>query len=312
MRRYQGPDMPLLAHMLHPREPAFEQAQQQDVYQAPPSPVVAPHPSPDLMPSPPRQSSPPHIPFGLAPTSRVVSTDPIPDIPSLSGPSEPKIYGPDMPLLAHMLNLGEPAFVQAQQHDVSHPPPSPVVALHPSLDPMPSPPRQSLPPPIPLGPAPTSGVVSTDPISDIPSSSEPVLETITSPFRDDDTDGGSLYESLHRPHPATPTLNPTVGVAEEPLTLTSLLALFPTCLQRIATLEAELKATKILHRDAVNEEEARQSQELDALLETYPYRVWTCTKQRATGIGLGLWMDLRTLITSREEGDASIIWDDQD
>nr|GEV94144.1 aminoacyl-tRNA synthetase, class 1a, anticodon-binding [Tanacetum cinerariifolium] len=30
------------------------------------------------------------------------------------------------------------------------------------------------------------------------------------------------------------------------------------------------------------------------------------------GIGLGLWMDLRILITSREERDAYIIWDDQD
>nr|GFA05630.1 aminoacyl-tRNA synthetase, class 1a, anticodon-binding [Tanacetum cinerariifolium] len=34
--------------------------------------------------------------------------------------------------------------------------------------------------------------------------------------------------------------------------------------------------------------------------------------KRAIGIGLGLWMDLRILITSREERDASIIWDDQD
>nr|GFC40046.1 hypothetical protein [Tanacetum cinerariifolium] len=33
--------------------------------------------------------------------------------------------------------------------------------------------------------------------------------------------------------------------------------------------------------------------------------------ERATGIGLGLWMDLRILITSREERDVSIIWDDQ-
>nr|GFB91466.1 hypothetical protein [Tanacetum cinerariifolium] len=33
---------------------------------------------------------------------------------------------------------------------------------------------------------------------------------------------------------------------------------------------------------------------------------------RATGIGLGLWMDLRILITSRKERDASIIWDDHD
>nr|GFC59781.1 hypothetical protein [Tanacetum cinerariifolium] len=34
--------------------------------------------------------------------------------------------------------------------------------------------------------------------------------------------------------------------------------------------------------------------------------------ERATGIGLGLWMDLRILITSRKKRDASIIWDDQD
>nr|GFB27032.1 aminoacyl-tRNA synthetase, class 1a, anticodon-binding [Tanacetum cinerariifolium] len=34
--------------------------------------------------------------------------------------------------------------------------------------------------------------------------------------------------------------------------------------------------------------------------------------ERATGIGLGLWSDLRTLITVREDRDASIIWDDQD
>nr|GFB65419.1 hypothetical protein [Tanacetum cinerariifolium] len=162
---------------------------------------------------------------------------------------------------------------------------------------MPLPPRQSLPPPIPFGPAPTSGVVSTDPILDIPSLSEPselVLETITSPFRDDDTGGDSFHESPPRPYLATPTRSPTVGVTKEPLTLTSLLALFPTRLQRIATLKAKLKATKILHRDTVvllakrikklesklktkkrklvisdseNEEEERQSKELDALLD---------------------------------------------
>nr|GEV59892.1 hypothetical protein [Tanacetum cinerariifolium] len=65
--------------------------------------------------------------------------------------------GPDMPLLAHMLNQGKPALVQAQPQEVSPPPPSPVVKPHPLIDPMPSPPRQSLPPPIPFGPAPSSG-----------------------------------------------------------------------------------------------------------------------------------------------------------
>nr|GEW25413.1 putative ribonuclease H-like domain-containing protein [Tanacetum cinerariifolium] len=132
--------------------------------------------------------------------------------------------GPDMPLLAHMLNLWEPALEQAQQQDVYQPQPSPVVAPHPSPNPMPSPRRQSSPPPIPFGPTPSSGVVFTEPIPYMPSlpePSEPVLETITSPIRNDDTGSGSFHESSPRP----------------PL--------------RIAALETELKATKILHKDTV-------------------------------------------------------------
>nr|GFB75356.1 hypothetical protein [Tanacetum cinerariifolium] len=81
--------------------------------------------------------------------------------------------GPGMPLLDHMLNQGEPAFVQAQQQEVSPPPPSPIVAPHPSSDPVPSPPTQSSPLPIPFSPAPSSGVASTETIPDIPSSSRP-------------------------------------------------------------------------------------------------------------------------------------------
>nr|GEY95837.1 aminoacyl-tRNA synthetase, class 1a, anticodon-binding [Tanacetum cinerariifolium] len=164
--------------------------------------------------------------------------------------------GPDMPLLAHMLNLGEPAFIQAQQQDASQPPPSPLVAPHPSPDPMPSLPRQSSPLPIPFGPAPTSGVVSTEPIPDIPSLFRPsklVLETITSPFRDDDTGGGSFHESLPRLHPATPTFSPTLN--SRPL--------------RIKKLESKLKTKKrkLVLSDSENEEEAQQSKELDALLD---------------------------------------------
>nr|GEV99770.1 putative ribonuclease H-like domain-containing protein [Tanacetum cinerariifolium] len=167
--------------------------------------------------------------------------------------------GPDMPLLAHMLNQREPALVKAQPQEVSLPPPSHVVEPHPSTDPMPSPPRQSSPSPIRFGPAPSSAVASTDPIPEIPSSSRPtapVLETITSPIRDDDTGGGSFPERPPSPSPVTLTRSPTVGVAEEPLTLNSLLSLFPTCLQRIATLEAELKATKIFTRRSLHDPSA--------------------------------------------------------
>nr|GFC87415.1 hypothetical protein [Tanacetum cinerariifolium] len=181
--------------------------------------------------------------------------------------------GPDMPLLAHMLNQGEPVFVQAQQQKVSPPPPSPVVASRPSPDAMPSPPRQSSPLPIPYGPAPSSGVVSIEPIPDIPSSSgpsEPVLETINSPIRDDDTGGGSFIESPPHPPPATLPRSPTEGVTKEPLTLTSLLALDTVVLfaKRIKKLESKLKTKnrKLVLSDSENEEKARQSQELDALL----------------------------------------------
>nr|GEZ69892.1 ribonuclease H-like domain, reverse transcriptase, RNA-dependent DNA polymerase [Tanacetum cinerariifolium] len=129
---------------------------------------------------------------------------------------------------SNMIFNEEPTFIQAQQQEVSTPPPSLVVAPHSSFDPMPSPPRQSSPLLIPF-----------------------VLETITSPIRDDDTGGGSFHESSPSPPSATPTRSLTIGVAKEPLPLNSLLALFPTCLQRIATLEAELKATKILHMDTM-------------------------------------------------------------
>nr|GEV12769.1 putative ribonuclease H-like domain-containing protein [Tanacetum cinerariifolium] len=166
--------------------------------------------------------------------------------------------GPDMPLLAHMLNQGEPAFVQAQQQEVSPPPPSPVVTSCPSLDPIPSPPRQSSPPPIPYGPAPSFGVVSTKPIPDIPSLSEP----------------------------SEPV--PTEGVADEPLTLTSLPAQDTVVLfaKRNKKLESKLKTKKrkLVLSDSENEEEARQSQELDALLHLANAALHDPTRARASKI----------------------------
>nr|GFD02741.1 hypothetical protein [Tanacetum cinerariifolium] len=90
-------------------------------------------------------------------------------------------------------------------------------------------------------------------ILDIPSSSrpsEPVLETITSPIRDDDTGGGSFHKSPPRPPPVTPPRSPTEGVAEEPLTLTSLLALFPTCLPTTLDVILTLSQSKARARAA--------------------------------------------------------------
>nr|GEW99835.1 hypothetical protein [Tanacetum cinerariifolium] len=166
-----------------------------------------------------------------------------------------------------------PAGDLAQPQEVSPHLPSLVVEPHLSTDPMPSPPRQSSPSLIPFGPAPSSGVASTDPIPEIPSSSrptEPVLETITSPIRDDDTGGGSFPERPPSPSLATLTRSPTVGVAEEPLTQNSLLALDAVVLfaKRIKKLESKLKTKKrkLVLSDSENEEEIRQSQELDVLL----------------------------------------------
>nr|GEX86992.1 hypothetical protein [Tanacetum cinerariifolium] len=217
MRHYQGPDMPLLAHMLNQKEPALVQAQPQEVSSPPPYPVVEPHPSTNPMPSPSRQSSPSPIPFGPAPSSGVASTDPIPEIPSPSRPTEP-----------------------AQPQEVSPPPPYHVVEPHPSTNPMPSPSRQSSPSPIPFGPAPSSGVASTDPIPEIPSPSrptEPVLETITSLIRDDDTAGGSFPERPLSPSPATPTRSPT--------------EISPTTLDAVLTLsqsKIRARAAKIIYK----------------------------------------------------------------
>nr|GEZ93564.1 putative ribonuclease H-like domain-containing protein [Tanacetum cinerariifolium] len=123
---------------------------------------------------------------------------------------------------------------------------------------------QSLPSPIPFGPAPSSSVASTDPILEIPSSSRliaPVLETITFLIRDDDTGGGSFPERPTSPSPATLSRSPTVGVAEEPLTLNSLLALDAVVLfaKRIKKLESKLKSKKrkLVLSDSENEEDAR-------------------------------------------------------
>nr|GFA75564.1 putative ribonuclease H-like domain-containing protein [Tanacetum cinerariifolium] len=129
--------------------------------------------------------------------------------------------------VSNMIFNGEPAVVQAQPQEVSPPPPSLVVEPHPLTDPMPSPPRQSSP--LQVSPPPPSPVVEphplTDPMPSPPRQSSPLLlQTITSPIRDDDTGGGSFHESPPSPPPATPTRT---------------------------TFEAELKATKILHRDAV-------------------------------------------------------------
>nr|GEW88448.1 hypothetical protein [Tanacetum cinerariifolium]GEW93348.1 hypothetical protein [Tanacetum cinerariifolium] len=94
---------------------------------------------------------------------------------------------------------------------------------------------QSSPSPIPFSPAPSSGIASTNSIPEIPSSSrptEPVLEKITSPIRDDDTNGGSFHKSPPTPPPS----------------------------------KLKSKKRKLVLSDSKNEEEARQSQELDALL----------------------------------------------
>nr|GEZ13301.1 putative ribonuclease H-like domain-containing protein [Tanacetum cinerariifolium] len=176
----------------------------------------------------------------------------------------------------NLVPAGHILFLLAQLQKVSPPSPSLVVTPNLSTDPMPTPPRQSSPSPIPFGPAPSSGVASTDPMIEIPSSSrpsKPVLETITSLIRDDDTGGGSFPKRPPSPSPATSTCKiPSSSRPSKPVleTITSPIrdddtggGSFPerppspspatsTCSPtRIGTLEAELKATKILHRDAV-------------------------------------------------------------
>nr|GEV84578.1 hypothetical protein [Tanacetum cinerariifolium] len=131
---------------------------------------------------------------------------------------------------------------------------------------MPSPPMQSSPPSILFVPSPSSGVASTDPILDIPSlsrPSKPVLETTTSPIRDDDTGGGSFPERPSSPSPTTLTQSPTVGTK---ILHRDAVVLFAKQIKKLKS-KLKTKKRKLVLSDSENEEDARQSQELDALLD---------------------------------------------
>nr|GEZ46718.1 hypothetical protein [Tanacetum cinerariifolium] len=225
--------------------------------------------------------------------------------------------GPDMPLLAHMLNLGEPYFVQAQQQDVSPPLPSRVVASHPSPDPMPSPPGKSSPPPIAFGPAPTSGVVSTGPIPDIPSlfgPSEPVLETITSPFRDDDTGGGSFHESpppLHEPSLSTTPSKPAHPEQSSEQEIS------PTTLDDVLILsqsKARARATTIIYKRLKKKKSSSGLDFTDADITTggLDSAGGLVSAGGLPSAGISVAAGPTVPAEPSEEMDASIIWDDQD
>ncbi|GKA57796.1 hypothetical protein Tco_0756984 [Tanacetum coccineum] len=151
-----------------------------------------------------------------------------------------RFVGAHMPLLPAILvgaaeDQGERPAEPADQPPIPNPIPSPVKVPNPPIiaPTTTSPPRKS------------TNIPASD--HDQPSSSrlhEPDEEPFTSTFVKDETVGGSFHESPPRSHEATPFAGQPLGVAEDPLTLTTLSSIISKFMQKTTSLESELKDTK--------------------------------------------------------------------
>ncbi|GKD02943.1 putative ribonuclease H-like domain-containing protein, partial [Tanacetum coccineum] len=151
-----------------------------------------------------------------------------------------RFVGAHMPLLSAMLagaaeDQGERPAEPANQPPILAPISSPVNVPNPPIiaPTTTSPPRKG------------TNIPPSD--HDQPSSSrfnEPDGEPLTSTFIEDETAGGSFHESPPRSHEATPSVGQPSGVAEDPLTLTTLSSLVSKFMQKTTSLESELKDTK--------------------------------------------------------------------
>ncbi|GKA58580.1 hypothetical protein Tco_0757768 [Tanacetum coccineum] len=179
--------------------------------------------------------------------------------------------GQPMPLLAAMLSqAGEGAGVVAPAipQIKPEPIPEPMPETDQPQDHLTAPPRQQTSDPIALV---FEHGQSSDP--DIASFSQ-VQETNDAPFTstnvDDEPLGGSFHASPPRSTRASP-VGHTSGGAEDPITLTALSAVVSTLVQKVHSLETELKAHKQLFKDVVvvsdsdKEDEGEQDVDLDAL-----------------------------------------------
>ncbi|GJV60977.1 hypothetical protein Tco_1467077 [Tanacetum coccineum] len=150
--------------------------------------------------------------------------------------------GQPMPLLAAMLSqapVGEGAGVAAQAV------PSPIPETIPETRPKPDQPQDHLSTPPKQQ---TSNLIA--PVFEHGQSSDPDIASFTSTNVEDEPLGGSFHASPPR-STQTPPTGHTSGGAEDLITLTALSSVVSTLVQKVNSLETELKAHKKLFKDVV-------------------------------------------------------------
>ncbi|GKD37104.1 hypothetical protein Tco_1257311 [Tanacetum coccineum] len=138
------------------------------------------------------------------------------------------------------------------------PTPSPIPILSSHTDPLPP----IIEPTATSSPKEDTNIPPSD--HDQPSSlrlNEPDGERLTSTFIEDETAGGSFHESPPKSHEATPTIGQPSGLAEDPVTLTSLASLVYMLMQKTKSLESELKVEV-----SDSEEETEQQFDVESFL----------------------------------------------
>ncbi|GJV96076.1 hypothetical protein Tco_1547653 [Tanacetum coccineum] len=141
---------------------------------------------------------------------------------------------------------------------VIEPTPSPIPILSSHTDPLPP----IIEPTATSSPKEDTNIPPSD--HDQPSSlrlNEPDGERLTSTFIEDETAGGSFHESPPKSHEATPTIGQPSGLAEDPVTLTSLASLVYMLMQKTKSLESELKVEV-----SDSEEETEQQFDVESFL----------------------------------------------
>ncbi|GKA58378.1 hypothetical protein Tco_0757566 [Tanacetum coccineum] len=190
--------------------------------------------------------------------------------------------GQPMPLLAPMLSqAGEGAGVVAPAipQVIPDPIPEPMPETDQPLDHLTAPPRQQ--PSDTIAPVFEHGQRSDPYIASFSQVQETNDAPSTSTNVEDKPLGGSFHASPPRSTPASPTGH-TSGGAEDPITLTALSAVVSTLVQKVHSLETELKAHKQLFKDVVGKL-VKQVKAMEVKLKTKKRKVVVSDSDKEDG-----------------------------
>ncbi|GJU52140.1 hypothetical protein Tco_1225854 [Tanacetum coccineum] len=190
--------------------------------------------------------------------------------------------GQPMPLLAAMLSQeGEGAGVVAPAvpQVIPEPTPEPMPETDQPPDHLTAPPRQQ--PSDPIAPVFEHGQRSDPDIASFSQVQETNDAPSTSTNVEDEPLGGSFHASPPRSTPASPAGH-TSGGAEDPITLTALSAVVSTLVQKVHSLETELKAHKQLFKDVVGKL-VKQVKAMEVKLKTKKRKVVVSDSDKEDG-----------------------------